>query len=110
METPEDDRVIAAVRAIRDEYAALHGHDITAIFEDIRAAQEAAHRAYVRYVEPLADAIAPAASQLSTVIQQLTVSFGPVTEHLRELSEALAPHLTMGGPRLIADSRRLRHV
>ena len=93
VETPTDDRVIATVRAVRDEYAALHGHDIAAIFEDIRAAQEAADRAYVSYVEPLAEAIAPVATQLSAVIQQLAVSLGPVTEHVRELSEALAPHL-----------------
>ena len=108
METPKDDKVIAAVRAVRDEYAALHGHDIAAIFEDIRAAQEAADRAYVRYVEPLADAIAPVATQLSRVIQQLTVSFGPVTEYLRELSEALAPHLAEWSklaPRLAAWNR-----
>ena len=36
-----DDRVIASVRAARDAYAALHGHDVAAIFEDVRAAQEA---------------------------------------------------------------------
>ena len=45
-----DDRVIAAVRAARDAYAALHGHDVAAIFEDIRAAQEASGRVYVRVV------------------------------------------------------------
>ena len=27
-----DDRVIAAVRAAKDAYAAMHGHDIAAIF------------------------------------------------------------------------------
>ena len=85
--------MIAAVRAARDAYAALHGHDVAAIFKDIRAAQEAANRAYDRYVEPLAEAIAPVASQLSTVIQQLAVSLGPLNERLRELSEAWAPYL-----------------
>ena len=60
VQAAEDDQVIAAVQAARDAYAALHGHDVGAIFEDIRAAQEAADRAYVRYVEPLAEAIAPA--------------------------------------------------
>ena len=45
-----DDRVIAGVRAARDAYAAAHGHDIAAIFEDIRALQDASGRAYVREV------------------------------------------------------------
>ena len=88
-----DDRVIASVRAARDAYAALHGHDITAIFEDIRASQEAASRAYVRYVEPLAEALEPVATQLATVAQQLAVSLGPVNKRLRELAEASAPYL-----------------
>ena len=91
--TARDDRVIAAVRAARDAYAATHGHDIAAIFEDLRATQDAADRVYVRYVEPLAEAIEPVATQLSTVIQQLAVPLGPVYERLRELSEAWAPHL-----------------
>ena len=83
------DSVIAAVREARDAYAAMHGHDIAAIFKDLRASQEAANRAYVRYVEPMASA----ATDYSTVIQQLAGSLGPVYERLRELSEAWAPHL-----------------
>ena len=35
METNRDDRIIAEVRAVRDEYAAHHHHDIAAIFSDI---------------------------------------------------------------------------
>ncbi len=108
METDRDDHVIAAVRAARDAYATLHGHDVAAIFEDIRAAQEAADRAYVSYVEPLAEAIAPVATQLSAVVQQLAVSLGPFHERLRELSEALAPHLAKWSefaPRLAAWNR-----
>ena len=105
METPRNDPVIAAARAARsdvviaavrearDAYAALHDHDVAAIFKDIRALQEASGRAYMRYVEPLAEAIEPVATQLSTVIQQLAVSLGPFYERLRELSEAWAPHL-----------------
>ena len=54
METNKDDRVIASVRAARDAYAALHGYDVGAIFEDIRALQEASGRTYIRHVEPLA--------------------------------------------------------
>ena len=59
METNRDDRVIASVRTARDAYAAMHGHDLSAIFKDIRAAQEAAGHAYVRHVEPPAKAIIP---------------------------------------------------
>lgn len=103
-----DDRVIAAVRAVRDAYAETHGHDIAAIFEDLRATQDAANRAYVRYVEPLAEAIEPVATQLLTVTQQLAVPLGPVYERLRELSEAWAPHLAKWAglaPRLVEWSR-----
>ena len=87
------DAVITAVREARDAYAALHDHDVAAIFRDIRTQQEASDRTYVRYVEPLAEAIEPVAIQLSTVIQQLAVSLGPFCERPRELSEAWAPHL-----------------
>lgn len=103
-----DDRVIAAVRAARDAYAAMHGHDIAAIFEDVRALQETSGRAYVRYVEPLAEAIAPIATQLSAVFQQLAVSLGPVNEGLRKLAEASAPYLAKWSelaPRLAEWSR-----
>ncbi len=102
------DSVIAAVREARDAYAALHGHDITAIFKDLRASQEAASRAYVRNVEPLAEAMESAATQYSTVIQQLAVSLGPFYERLSELSEAWAPYLVKWAelaPRLAEWSR-----
>ena len=88
-----DDRVIAAVRAARDAYAALHGHDLAGIFQDVRTLQETSDRTYVRYVEPLAEAIAPIGTQLSAVLQQLAVSLGPVNEDLRKLAEASAPYL-----------------
>ena len=103
-----DDQVIAAVRAARDAYAALHGHDVGAIFEDIRAAQETVDRTYVRYVEPLAEAIASVSSQLSTVIQQLAVSLGPLNERLRELAEAWGSYVAKWAelaPRLAEWSR-----
>ena len=103
-----DDQVIAAVRAARDAYAAMHGHDLAAIFEDVRALQETSGRAYVRYVEPLAEAIAPIATQLSAVFQQLAVSLGPVNEGLRKLAEASAPYLAKWSelaPRLAEWSR-----
>lgn len=103
-----DDRVIASVRAARDAYAAAHGHDVGAIFKDIRAAQEAAGRAYFRHVEPLAEAIAPITTQLSAVFQQLAVSLGPVNEGLRKLAEASAPYLAKWSelaPRLAEWSR-----
>ena len=50
METPGDNQVIAEVRAVQDEYSAGLGHDIAAIFRDIRASQEALGRVFVRYV------------------------------------------------------------
>jgi hypothetical protein len=100
--------VIAAVRAARDAYAAKHGHDIAAIFKDLRATQDAANRAYVRYVVPLAEAAEPVATQLSTVSQQLAASLGPFFDRLRELSDAWAPHLAKWvevAPRLAEWSR-----
>lgn len=103
-----DDRVIAAVRAARDAYAAKHGHDIAAIFKDLRTTQDAANRAYVRYVVPLAEAAEPVATRLSTVSQQLAASLGPFFDRLRDLSDAWAPHLAKWAevaPRLAEWSR-----
>ena len=103
-----DDRVIASVRAAREAYAALHDHDIAAIFKDIRAAQKAAGRAYFRHVEPLAKAMTPITIQLSEVFQQLAVSLGPVNEGLKKLAEASAPYLAKWSelaPRLAEWSR-----
>ncbi|MDE2762759.1 MAG: hypothetical protein OXQ94_15865 [Gemmatimonadota bacterium] len=51
-----DDQVIASVRAARNAYAALHDHDIAAIFKDIRAAQGALGRMGVRDSEWLVQA------------------------------------------------------
>lgn len=48
MKTTETDPVIAELHAVRDEHAARLGHDIGAIFEDIRATQKALARECVR--------------------------------------------------------------
>ena len=84
-----DDRVIAAVRAARDAYAALHGHDVAAIFENIRAAQAASGRTY----EQLVQAAMPAATQVSAAVRQMEASLGPVLERLNHWSAAAAPFL-----------------
>ena len=47
--TPQADHVIAELWAVRDEHAARLGHDVEAIFRDIRAMQEASGREYLRY-------------------------------------------------------------
>lgn len=48
MKTTETDPVIAELHAVRDEHAARLGHDIGAIFEDIRATQKALARECLR--------------------------------------------------------------
>ena len=88
-----DDRVIASVRAARDAYAAAHGHDVAAIFKDIRAAQEAAGRAYVRNAEPLAKATIRVAAQVDAAVRQMERSLGPVLQRLNEWAAATAPFL-----------------
>ena len=56
METRQADLIIAEVRAVRDAHAAAFGCDVSAIFRDLQARQEASCRDYVRYparpVEP----------------------------------------------------------
>ncbi len=88
-----EDRVIAAVRAWRDAYAALHGHDVAAIFEDVRAAQEASGRTYVRDVERLVQAATPVATQVAAAVRQMERSLGPVLDRLNEWAAAAAPVL-----------------
>jgi len=88
-----DDRVIAAIRATRDAYAALHGHDVAAIFRDIRAAQEASGRDYVRDFERLAQTATPVATQVTAAVRQMERSLGPVLERLNEWAAAAAPFL-----------------
>ena len=88
-----DDRVIAAVRAAKDAYAAMHGHDIAAIFEDVRALQEASGRTYVRDFKRLAQAATPIATQVSAAVRQIKGSLGPALERLNEWSAAAAPFL-----------------
>ena len=88
-----DDRVIASVRAARDAYAALHGHDVAAIFKDIRAAQEASGRDYVRDFERLAQTATPVATQVTAAVRQMERSLGPVLERLNEWAAAAAPFL-----------------
>ena len=48
MKTTETDPVIAELHAVRDEHAARRGHDIGAIFEEIRATQKALARECIR--------------------------------------------------------------
>ncbi len=84
-----DDRVIAGVRAARDAYAAMQGHDIAAIFGDVRALQETSGRTYVR----LAQAAAPIATQASAAVRQVEGSLGPVLERLNAWTVAAAPIL-----------------
>ena len=88
-----DDRVIAGVRAARDAYAALHGHDVTAIFKDIRAAQELSGRTYVRDIERLVPAATPVAAQVDAAVRQMERSLGPVLDRLNEWAAAAAPFL-----------------
>lgn len=45
----KDDPIVAEIRAIRDEYAARHGYDVTRIFADIKARQKESGRNYVQY-------------------------------------------------------------
>ena len=88
-----DDRVIAGVRAARDAYAAMHGHDIAAIFGDVRTLQESSGRTYVRDFERLAQAATPIATQVSAAVRQMEGSLGPVLERLNEWSADAAPIL-----------------
>lgn len=88
-----DDRVIAGVRAARDAYAALHGHDVAAIFKDVRAAQEASGRTYVRDIERLVQAATPVAAQVTAAVRQMEHSLGPVLDRLNEWAAAAAPVL-----------------
>ena len=87
MRTLGDDRVIASVRAARDAYAALHGHDVGAIFENIRSAQESSGRVYERLVQ----GTTPLAMQVTEAIRQAERSLGPVLDRLDEWSIAAAP-------------------
>ena len=48
MESKQKDPIMAELRAIRRAYAARFDYDVEAMFEDIRARQEASGREYVR--------------------------------------------------------------
>ncbi len=98
--TTGDDRVITAVRAARDAYAARHGHDIAAIFEDVRAWQETSGRTYVRNlgrlgqdIERLGQAETSTVAQVSAAVRQMERSLRPVLETLNEWSAAAVPVL-----------------
>ena len=88
-----DDRVIAAVRAAKDAYSAMHGHDIAAIFEDVRALQETSGHTYVRDLERLVQAATPVAAQVTAAVRQVEGSLGPALERLNAWSAAAAPFL-----------------
>jgi len=47
MKATKTDPIIDELRAVRDEHAARCGHDVEAIFRDIRARQQASQRRYV---------------------------------------------------------------
>ncbi len=49
MQKHPTDPIISEVRAIRDAHAARFDYDVAAIFQDIRAMQEASDREYVRF-------------------------------------------------------------
>ena len=49
MKKRSTDPIISEVRAVRDAHAARFDYDVAAIFQDIRAMQEASGREYVRY-------------------------------------------------------------
>ena len=86
-----DDRVIAAVRATRDAYAAMHGHDLAAVFEGVRGLRESSGRTYVRDIE--IKAATPVAAQVTAAVRQVEGSLGPALKRLKEWSAAAAPFL-----------------
>ena len=88
-----EDRVIAAARVLRDASAALQGHDVAAIFEDVRAAQEASGHTYVRDIERLVQAATPVAAQVTAAVRHMEHSLGPVLDRLNEWAAAAAPVL-----------------
>ena len=49
MATWKPDSVIAELRAVREAHAARFNYDVKAIFEDIRAMQEASDQDYASY-------------------------------------------------------------
>ncbi len=49
MKTETTDPIVAEVRATRDKHASRFGYDLTEIFRDIKARQEASGREYVKY-------------------------------------------------------------
>ncbi|MCY3808604.1 MAG: hypothetical protein OXG58_04060 [Gemmatimonadetes bacterium] len=88
-----NDPVIASVRAARDAYAAIHGQDLSAIFEDIRAAQEASGRVYESHAETIAQAETQVAVQVTAAVRQVEGFLGPALERLYEWSATAAPFL-----------------
>ena len=49
MKTTTSDPIVSEVRAVRDKHAAQFGYDLTEIFRDIKARQQASGREYVKY-------------------------------------------------------------
>ena len=49
MKMTQNDLIIAELRAVRERQAARFDYDMVATFRDIRSAQEASSRDYVRY-------------------------------------------------------------
>jgi len=49
MPDPTPDPLISEIRTAREKHAARFGYDLTEIFRDIKARQQASGRTYVRY-------------------------------------------------------------
>jgi len=49
MKTTTIDPIVAEVRAVRDKHASKFGYDLSKIFSDIKARQEASGRKFVKY-------------------------------------------------------------
>jgi len=43
------DPIVAEVRAVRDNHASKYGYDLSRIFRDLKARQEASGREFVKY-------------------------------------------------------------
>ena len=49
MKTTTIDPIVAEVRTVRDKHASKFGYDLSKIFRDIKARQEASGREFIKY-------------------------------------------------------------
>ena len=49
MKTTTIDPIVAEVRAVRDKHASKYGYDLSRIFRDLKARQEASGREFFKY-------------------------------------------------------------